>query len=268
MSNSSETDPMDMLAWSSFLGGCPSALQTELGLSVERRHGALALFASGVDSLLLNRIFDVDRLSEEQARELLADYAGRGIERLYAHAPEERLTDQSMRVLQAAGLEQYHRRWIELVRGPGPVMQTRTDLVLREAGPEHATGFAEVLSAGFDMPSSARPLCRTLIGRAGFHTFVALDGDRVVAGGTLFVADHRACLLGAATAPDYRGRGAQKALLNRRLTRAFELGCRSVSSETGEAVPGERNPSYENLIRYGFEPVGVRVNFVRPGTRW
>lgn len=218
--------------------------------------------------MLLNRIFDVDRLSEEQARDLLAEYAGRGIARLYAHAPEERLTPQSMRTLQAAGLEPYQRRWIELVRKPGVVSQSRTDLAIQEALPQHAAGFAEVLSAAFDMGSSARPLFETLIGRAGFHTFVALDGDRVVAGGTLFVAHDRACLLGAATAPDYRGRGAQKALLSRRLSRAFELGCRSVSSETGEAVPGERNPSYENLLRYGFEPVGVRVNFVRPGTRW
>mgnify|MGYP001818562717 FL=1 len=262
-------EPIDVAAWESFLLGGPSSLRNELGLSVERRRGAVALFADGVDSMLLNRVLGVDLLSEDQLRGLLAEYERRGTRRLFAQAPEERLSAGSIQTLQSAGLVQYHRRWVELVRRPGPVRQAETDLRVGEACAEHAESFSEILSSGFDMPSSARPLWEGILGgRVGWHCFVALDGDRVAAGGALFVEEQRACLVAAATAPSYRGRGAQQALMTHRLARAFELGCQTVYSETGEAVPGEPNPSYRNLIRHGFEPVGVRVNFVRPGTRW
>jgi len=68
----------------------------------------------------------------------------------------------------------------------------------------------------------------------------------------------------AATLPAYRRRGAQTALLAARIRRAAELDCRTLFTETGEAVEGRPSNSYRNLLRAGFEPLYVRPNYRSP----
>ena len=78
----------------------------------------------------------------------------------------------------------------------------------------------------------------------------------------MFVSGDRAWLDFAATLPEYRGRGAQAALLARRIVDAAQLGCRWLVVETAEETPQRGAPSFRNMLRFGFRQAYVRPNFI------
>lgn len=71
---------------------------------------------------------------------------------------------------------------------------------------------------------------------------------------SLFVHGEIALLHNGATRGGYRNRGAQSALLTAR-AQAAEAGCRWLSSEAAKPDEGETNPSLNNLIRSGLNPL-------------
>jgi GNAT superfamily N-acetyltransferase len=79
----------------------------------------------------------------------------------------------------------------------------------------------------------------------------AYDGRTPLAMALLFVRGEWAYLGAAGTDPAHRNRGAQKALIRARVTRAAECGARWCVSETNTAVP----VSLMNLAKCGFVPV-------------
>ena len=64
------------------------------------------------------------------------------------------------------------------------------------------------------------------------------------------------------TLPEHRRKGAQGALMARRIRDAAKLGCEWVCTETGEDTPQRPNPSYHNMIRTGFEFAYLRPTWV------
>lgn len=67
-----------------------------------------------------------------------------------------------------------------------------------------------------------------------------------------------------ATRPQYRGRGAQGAILAARIERARELGLRRLATETGAPRDDGTGPSYRNILRAGFREIEVRPNLASP----
>lgn len=67
-----------------------------------------------------------------------------------------------------------------------------------------------------------------------------------------------------ATAPAFRRRGSQAALLAARVERALDLGCRAMYTCTGVAVPGDPQHSYKNILKAGFREDYVRANYAPP----
>jgi GNAT superfamily N-acetyltransferase len=63
-----------------------------------------------------------------------------------------------------------------------------------------------------------------------------------------------------ATAPDFRGRGLQRALLCHRLRLADGLGLVRVHTCTGAPAPGDPQHSYANILRCGFAETRLRAN--------
>ncbi len=102
-----------------------------------------------------------------------------------------------------------------------------TALRIEQIDRTRAATLADVLA---EIPEYApattwRPLAERQVGRAGWRHYLAFDGDRAVAIGALFVDGEAGWLGGGATLPAYRGRGAQGALIARRIRDAAELGC-------------------------------------------
>lgn len=168
--------------------------------------------------------------------------------------------------------------WMKFSRGVGP-RQAQSDLHVERIDADRADDFARVVVGGYGMPEWLHEMNARVVGRPGWSCYVAYDGDNPAGAGALFVhpSSGRAAGLGpaalqgalgwlgfGATLPDYRGRGAQSALLAARIEDARKQGCRTVVTETGELEQGRPSSSYRNILRAGFREAGVRPNYRAP----
>jgi GNAT superfamily N-acetyltransferase len=156
--------------------------------------------------------------------------------------------------------------WVKFAGDTGPRPEVPTDLKIDVLGREHAREFARVMCTGFRMPLDS-PLPRWFGGlpgwtAAGFTAYGAWDGQDLVATGSLFVHEGVATLAGAATLPSHRGRGAQTALMVRRIRDAAAAGCGVVTCETGSEARDSPNPSLHNMRRLGLTELYERRNWL------
>jgi GNAT superfamily N-acetyltransferase len=114
------------------------------------------------------------------------------------------------------------------------------------------------------MPASASPWFTALVGRPNWQVWVAEREGAIVATGSLYVTDRYGWLGIGATLAEHRGGGAQSALLSARIRAAGESGCTLVTTETGDPITDEKNQSFDNIRRAGFERVYSRVNYAAP----
>lgn len=153
--------------------------------------------------------------------------------------------------------------WVTFTRGVGP-REARSELHVVEVGPERAEDFARVVVGAYDLPEWTAPLAASLVGRPRWSCFVAYDGERPAGAGALHVLDRVGWLGLGATLPEFRGRGAQSALLAARIEAARTQGCTAVVTETGTSEEGQPSSSYRNILRAGFREAGVRPSYRAP----
>ena len=165
------------------------------------------------------------------------------------------------RRLTALGLAHYNN-WVKLTRTTGEAPACVTDLRIERIGAGHAPGFAAIAARGFGWPDAIRPWLAALVGRPAWRHYLAFDGDHPVATGALFVRGGTGWLSFAATDPAHRGRGAQSALVTRRIADARALGCEQLIVETAEETRERRATSLHNLKRLGFELAYLRPNYL------
>ena len=139
-----------------------------------------------------------------------------------------------------------------------------TDLRIAPIDLADAHRYADLMIEVFEMPAdSALPeWAATQVGIPGFQMYGAWDGDALAAVACLYAADGIGSLSGAATLPQYRGRGAQTALMARRVADAAALGCTWITAETGTETPEEPNPSLHNMRRIGLVELYERRNWI------
>jgi hypothetical protein len=156
--------------------------------------------------------------------------------------------------------------WVKFVGDTHERPDVPTDLRIGVLRPEHGDACARVMCVGFGMPLDSplpawfaqSPTWRD----AGITTYGAWDGDELVAAATLLTFGGIASLCGAATVPSHRGRGAQGALMVRRIRDAAAAACTTVVTETGAETPEEPNPSLHNMRRMGLTELYERRNWV------
>jgi GNAT superfamily N-acetyltransferase len=139
-----------------------------------------------------------------------------------------------------------------------------TNLRIARVTEADATEWGEVIMKGFGAadPSLSEMIANS-VANPNFHSFAAWDGERMVAGGNLLVHGDVGSINTGATLPEYRGRGAQAALIAARAQAAREAGCRWVVAETGVSEPWQTNTSLNNLCR-----AGLRVLYQRQNWQW
>jgi len=151
--------------------------------------------------------------------------------------------------------------WMKFERSPVSAPAFETTLRIEEA--RDAEVFGKTAAEGFGAPPAIGPGFDVL-GRPGWHCFMAWDGGEPAGAATLFVLGDVAWFGGAATRPAFRGRGAQSALLATRIERAREVGVRRIAVETGERIEGRPDQSYRNILRAGFRETYLRPNWRAP----
>jgi GNAT superfamily N-acetyltransferase len=250
------------------LAAVPAPLRPRIDPFVAREPGVIGYGAPGLASMMLSRVFiggERAQASAHAVSSVLERFAARGVGSFFAHVAREAATPEVIAALRAHGVERYSRAWVKLAIAPGAVPERSCAFALREAGSEDSAAFAELVVRNQGVSEHALPLIAALVGRPRWHVYVANEGARVVAAGALFVLGDVGYLGCAATDPEQRGRGAQSALLAKRLRVAFALGCRWVFSDTGEAVAGKPNPSHDNMLRLGLRPLFTRDNYAPSG---
>jgi len=171
--------------------------------------------------------------------------------------------------MRARGLEPAGTGWARFFRGERAIVANppRTELDIREVTAETGADFGAAIAAGFSFPSTVRAWFSALAGRPGWRIYVAYaDGTPAACGALYLDIESGWGWLGCdATLAAYRLRGAQTALIHRRVADAMAAGAVALTAETGQPTPGQElnSRSYQNYQRAGFVRAYVRPNFRR-----
>ncbi len=137
---------------------------------------------------------------------------------------------------------------------------TAPGIRVEQISDDDAADFASILNEGFGAAADAGlgPIFASVIGKPGWLHYIAYVDGEPGAAAALFIADNVADCFIAATRPSARRRGAQTALINRRLQDGRTAGC---DIATAQSVIGSASP--RNFGRRGFMPVYRRTIYAR-----
>jgi hypothetical protein len=235
------------------------------GLSVTPAHGAVILAANRIDVLALNRALGLGlkgSVSNATLDDVLALLAQCGSPRFFVPVAPASGHGDLARALAARGLVHYNN-WVRLSKATADMPTgATTDLDVREIDRSSAVAFGRIVSTAFGYPPAVAPLAGQAVGRPGWRHYLAYDGEIPVASAAMYLAADTAWFGFAATDATYRKRGAQQALVVRRLRDAADAGCSRVSVETAEDGVLKDAPSFRNLRRLGFEIAYTRPNYI------
>jgi GNAT superfamily N-acetyltransferase len=248
------------------INSAPGHVRDTCGLAMMERYGAVATAASRIDVLAVNRVvgLGVNAPATEDDLDAFIDFfRSHSVPRFFVQVCPDAQPAELPDMLRAKGLRHYNN-WAKLYRSipEEPVAEADCNLRIEKIGEEHADAFARLISAAFNFPDAAGAWVASLVNKPEWHHYMAFDGTTPVATAAIAIADN-ICWLGfAATDPAYRRRGAQSALITRRINDARELGCRWLTVETAEDTPERPNPSYHNVLRMGFVHAYLRLNWL------
>lgn len=258
--------------WVDFLGGAPPQLQERLGIALYARGEHLAFRVGVLSHLALNRLIGLyltPSPSEEELDAALRFFHDAGERRFLVQLPVGPEMNQLRSWLEARDLAPYRRRWVRYQRDAAPISVPRPEFPIDDARVEERVAIGKILCAAFDCGPDGAELFGSVVGRPGWCVKVARSPEGSVMGvGMMFLRDRSAYLAFGATDPAFRRRGVQGALMATRVQVALDHGCTEILTETGEEVPGEPNPSGNNMLRCGFRPVLTCDNWAHPGTTW
>ena len=261
------TDDLERIeidAWRDYCAAAPPPFAQAVGLETAELGGPLLAMCKRIDHYQFNRLMgggladDADGRSLETAANRFRDA---GLKNGYLQiAPGGRAQALEAKA-RALGLAPLERVGVKFSRGDTPAPMPPTDLEITEAKPSDAMDFAQAVVAGFGMPPTLAPWLAAIVGRTGWHAYMARDNGKAVGGAAMFLADGHAWLGIGAVQAVARRRGGQNALLARRIADGLAAGARWFATETGKPLAGEPHPSFSNIQRAGFAIAYERANW-------
>ncbi len=257
----------EMEAVRSFYESASPASHLETSVQLHTVEQAVVAIVPTVDILALNRVIGLGldgRLNPSTLESITEIFRAARAPRFILQLSPLAKPEDHIGLLAAEGFA-YHSHWVRLYRQTDvPVPDVESHSMVREVGPAESELFGKLVSEAFGWTSGVGTLVAQTVGRPGWRHFMAWEGGALIATGAIFISGPTAWLNFASTLPDYRGRGAQSALLAHRIREAQKLGCKAV---TVEAVveKGASDPdsaSYRNLLKLGFHVTYDRPNFI------
>ena len=251
---------------------CPDDARHALGLKLIRVDDVSVALSSADPSILVNRAIGLGTggpATAETIHRVVETYRRLGFRRYgagsyFIHVYEDDLSADAAAALESAGLVR-RRGWMKFQRDAAPARGVETELRIELAkGQEAARHFGRIVCAAFGMSDAAVPMMAGIVDDPRWHLFVSYAGDSPAGAGGLFVDGPNGWLEWGATDETFRRRGSQGAIMAARIDLAGGLGCRNLFTETGEAVEGDPQHSYGNILKSGFEELGLRANYA-PG---
>lgn len=256
-----EVELLEAEAWARMHAAFAQQTHTLPGLDVRRYGRASALVTPTMDVVAINRVIGLgfeQPLDAARLAEINAYYCSAGRTRWFLEwSPSAAL--QSPAVLEAAGgvvRGAMLKLFAHLAELPAVVLDGGPEVV--EVPPSHTVIFRDMVGAGLGVPEPARPGIIAAIGQPGWRFYFAMEHGRPIAGAAMFTDGVGAWFGLSATAQESRGRGAQTALLARRIADARALGCRWISAETFPLTMHE-NGSLRNMHRAGLRTLYHRT---------
>ncbi len=147
---------------------------------------------------------------------------------------------------------------------PAEEFSARSGFTIRAGKPDEALAFSSILRRSF-FPDGGEPegfdeMLSPMFAFPGSLTFVAeIDGQLVATGAGLIIPEHQIVgLYGAGTLNEYRGRGLQTAMLERRMQAAAEAGCEYAVIVTLGGTTSQRNAE-----RLGFRVAYSKATLIK-----
>ena len=249
-------------------------LAEEFGLSVDKRDGLMLTSAARIPHPFVNNIAELGihtAVTREQVDALVAEHPAKMIIVAPFALPAE-LPDW----LRELGYDDVARGTYHQYVGD-PIKTPETTLRIEKLAVGDGMDFAMVATqvgmlsefahvAGV-APERFSSWFASLVRQQGCHVYVAYDGDAPVATGMFYAENQTAWFAFAATLPAHRGRGAQSALIARRVQDALDLGCREIFVGTGaskaDAAAKAHHTSQNNLLQLGFRKLATGQFWMR-----
>lgn len=224
--------------------------------------GGCAISLPSAPAIGLNRVLGIVAPEDlDMACEWMSKRAGRRYLQMNAATAPQRTHDWTRK----RGLVAQGHGWAKLRRtAPSTPLIHSGEVATRQVNVTEAEIFGSMMCAGFHFSANLTPLWSAIVGKDGWSCFFAeLDG-RPIATGAMYAADGFAWLGGGSTVPEFRNRGAQKALIAARLNQGASQGVQTFVVETAQPSADEPNISHANLIAAGFEQIYTRMNYRFP----
>ena len=254
-------------AWESLCRAMPPELARDLGLEIRRFGDILMTLCARVDQGQFNRLFGFD-IGDGTDSACIRDAADRfraaGLCNPFIQIGPGHAALQND--AEAAGLIAYKRPWVKFRRDHVGPPSPPSALVIAAAAAKDSATFGAVIAGGFGMPPAMAAWMSALVGHPDWRCYIAYDSGVAIGGAAMYLRGAAGWLGAGATLPEARRRGAQSALLARRIADAANAGARVLTTETGKPLPGEQHPSYANILRAGFAVAYERANWTFPAS--
>lgn len=192
-----------------------------------------------------NRVVGLEQQDARALREILAWYRPLGIRARFELGPAELTSALAVALaVERVGLERFETQLYAPIDGriaPPPA----SSVEVRPSPRDELELYLEIWAGGFALPEFLWPDVKRI--RAawftvpGFSRYLALVDGAPAACAALYVHGDVGYLCMSATLPEFRGRGAQSALIARRWRDARDAGCRSVTTQTAFGGTSQHN---------------------------
>lgn len=255
---------VESAVWKDFYDSAPASAKELSGIKVFPVGGVHVQVASKIDILAFNRVvgLGINKPIDERIIDIILNkIEAEKVKRFFIQIHPEVYSEKLQQLLVSKNFYHYNN-WVRLVRDNSPAQKVKTNLEMRTINQNESKVFADIVINAFDWPNQLSDLISSPISRKNWYHHMAFEDNKPAATAAFYLKGEYAWFDFASTHPEYRGKGAQSALLEKRIEDCRKLGVKTIIIETAEQTTEKESPSYRNVLRAGFKEAYKRPNFI------